>query len=184
MLAIRNYGYLWERKYFYRGAGSNAGHLRGYNKKHKDGVDFRYQIGIYVLYDKDMNVVYVGQVGSGNKYLFGRLKDHFDDHLWNRWVFFTWFGLRAVNENGSLSQNDKIEKVVRQPLGEALDEIEAVLIQVLEPRLNKQGPKWKDAEEYFQSTDHADNDVSLNELRDELEQQLRDIKKALKVKIE
>ena len=34
---------------------------------------------------------------------------------------------------------------------DALDEIEAVLLQLLEPRLNKQGPKWGDvSEEYFQ----------------------------------
>lgn len=29
---VKNYGFLWERKHFYRGAGSNKGELLGYAK--------------------------------------------------------------------------------------------------------------------------------------------------------
>lgn len=36
---------------------------------------------------------------------------------------------------------------------EFLDEIEAVLIQVVEPQLNKQGPRWKDTLQFQQCDD-------------------------------
>jgi len=32
MPIIKNYGFLWDRKHFYRGAGSDKGHLRGWAK--------------------------------------------------------------------------------------------------------------------------------------------------------
>ncbi|MEO0963192.1 MAG: GIY-YIG nuclease family protein, partial [Pseudomonadota bacterium] len=57
-------------------------------------VDFRQQRGIYVLYDGNFNIVYVGQAGAGNQDLFGRLKNHLTDHLASRWSLFSWFGVR------------------------------------------------------------------------------------------
>ena len=48
---IRNYGLLWQRKYVHLGAGSNKGTLLG-TKPGVGEVDFREQIGVYVLYDK------------------------------------------------------------------------------------------------------------------------------------
>ena len=39
-------------------------------------VDFREQVGVYVLYDDNFRVVYVGQAGAGNQTLLGRLKQH------------------------------------------------------------------------------------------------------------
>ena len=35
MAIIKNYGFLWERDSIYRGAGSNAGHLKGKSKPEK-----------------------------------------------------------------------------------------------------------------------------------------------------
>lgn len=101
---IKNYGFLWERKYIYRGSGGdgNAGHLRG-KVKNSQEADFRDQIGVYVLYDRNQHIVYVGQAGNGNASLFTRLKNHMDGDLWNRWEYFTWIGFRDVNVNGRLS---------------------------------------------------------------------------------
>ncbi len=31
--------------------------------------------------------------GGTDATLFNRLKHHTDDHLWNRWQYFSWFGL-------------------------------------------------------------------------------------------
>ena len=59
MLAIKNFGILWERKHIYWGYSGKAGHLKGYISNNVI-VDFRYQRGVYVLYDKDMIPVYVG----------------------------------------------------------------------------------------------------------------------------
>jgi hypothetical protein len=35
-------------------------------------------------------------------------------------------------------------------LSTALDQIEAILIALMEPLKNRQGPQWKGAQEYFQ----------------------------------
>ncbi|HXZ68693.1 MAG TPA: GIY-YIG nuclease family protein, partial [Alphaproteobacteria bacterium] len=87
MLAIETYGLRWSRDKIYWGAGSNKGHLKGRLKgKRSTIVDFRDQIGIYVLFDPNGRVVYIGQAGTGDKGLFGRLRDHRKDHLRDRWT--------------------------------------------------------------------------------------------------
>jgi hypothetical protein len=66
-------------------------------------ADFRDQIGVYVLYDWNQNIVYVGQAVNvnGNGTLFNRLKNHMDGRLWNRWQYFSWVGFRDVNKDGT-----------------------------------------------------------------------------------
>jgi hypothetical protein len=117
--------------------------------------DFASQAGIYLLYEgldpSTHRVVYVGQAGLGKsrKGLYKRLQDHTKDTLWNRWTRFTWFGVYAVGKQGALvhvSSDKKIKSSVR----EVLDHIEGCFLSVLEPHLNAQGPRWKDAQEYSQ----------------------------------
>jgi len=54
-----------------------------------------------------------------------------------------------------------------------LDEIEAVLIQLFEPRLNKQGPKWGDETveylQYVTSEWHDDEEDQKPSLSEELQ---------------
>lgn len=176
MLAIVNFGYLWERKYIFWGQGgqNNKGHLIGYRGSGKSlvYVDFRTQKGIYILYDKDMQPIYIGEAGSGNQNLFYRLKAHKENHLWNRWEYFSWFGLLRANASGkqpyALDGRQSDSSRVIGTISDALKEIEGVLIQVLEPKLNKKGPVWKTAKgktnEYFQDIDdrvwqHTTNDI-------------------------
>ena len=50
-------------------------------------------------------------------------------------------------------------------LEDSLNELEAILIQVLEPRLNRRGPNWIEAEEflqYFPSPEEDDDGVELD----------------------
>jgi len=181
VIAIRNYGFLWERSGVFFGKPGVSGTLLGSNDRVKK-ADFREQSGVYLLYDKNMRPVYVGQAGQGNARLFNRLKHHTDDHLWNRWEYVTWLGLCRVNATGSLSLADRPDRRLAGQVADALDEIEAVLIQVLEPLLNKQGPRWGDAEEFFQLDDEhlgAVNLESIYEKQLELESLLS---KALKRK--
>ena len=63
MLAIKNYGLLWERKYMHIGWGGKAGHLKGNTRN--SAVDFRNQRGVYILYNNLKNPIYVGQAGKG-----------------------------------------------------------------------------------------------------------------------
>jgi len=166
MPVIRNYGFLWERQYIFRGAGSNAGHLNGFAKgTNGQVVDFREQIGVYVLYDRNQSIVYVGQAGNGNATLFSRLKSHMDGALWNRWEYFSWVGFRSVNTDGSLSIVQAVDsRVSGFTYSDALNEIEGILIELIEPRLNKQGGRLKGATEYYQAAD----DEHCHDLRGEL----------------
>jgi len=111
-MLVRNFGHFWERKYINWGRGNVRGHLKGY-VTNKRQADFREQIGIYILYDKDLQPVYIGQAGSGNKRLYSRLNQHETDHLWNRWEHFSWFGFRRVNATGLLSGYDDVEKLFK-----------------------------------------------------------------------
>lgn len=154
---VKTYGIFWERDKVDFGAKGrgNGGRLVG----HCDGskattVDFAEQRGIYVLYEGPainlQRVVYVGQTGDGNKRLLSRLRDHTRDHLWNRWNRFSWLGFLDVNQAGdALIHKDK-SAIGPVPINTALDQLEAALIDLMEPLLNKQGAQWHGAVQYFQ----------------------------------
>jgi len=192
MLTIENYGRRWRRDKIAWGAGSNKGHLRGAWRRQKSTVvDFREQIGIYVLFNAVGAVVYVGQAGVGkNKRLFGRLKDHRSDHLRDRWTHFSWFGLGGFNEksNSDVKPLSKYHKpggaIRKKKRSDALHEIEAVLMSVVEPPLNKRGPNWKGSKEFLQYIDSS-MPQSSDEIVQELPRQLKEINsqiRAIKVK--
>ena len=180
MLAIENYGRRWRRDKVHWGAGSNKGHLKGYRQGAKlKPVDFRTQIGIYVLFGSGGDVVYVGQAGLGNARLFARLKAHTRDHLRDRWTHFSWFGLRGVNTgNNRLSEFHKPEtRISRRNRRDALHETEAVLMSVVEPPLNRRGPNWQGSREYKQHADDGPKDSS--ELVLEIATRLRKVESTL-----
>ena len=170
MPIIKNYGFLWERKFICRGSGGSAGHLKGRAPSLAD-ADFREQIGVYVLYDQFQNIVYIGQAGNGNASLFTRLKNHMDGPMWNRWQYFTWIGFKAVNLDGTLSAQQNVDSGVSGfKYSDALNEIEGILIEVIEPKLNKQSGRLKSAVEYNQYIDprvaEITNVVLMNELKE------------------
>lgn len=170
MPIIRNYGFLWEKKYICRGSGGdgNAGHLKGYTRN-KSIADLRDQIGVYVLYDRNQHIIYVGQAGNGNASLFTRLKNHMDGELWNRWEYFTWIGFRGVNADGSLSNQHNVDSGVSGfKYSDALNEIEGILIEVIEPKLNKQGGRLSGATEYFQHIDQRVEEITNHDIHAEL----------------
>jgi hypothetical protein len=158
LLAIANYGRFWRRDSIHWGGGnSNPGHLKGFLKSKKSTiVDFREQIGIYVLFDEQKRSVYVGQAGIAESRLFKRLVAHRSDHLRDRWVYFSWFGLRRKNvDSDKLTNHQQPDSKVsgNGTLKDALHEIEAVLISVVEPNLNKRNSNWKGSLEYLQYLD-------------------------------
>lgn len=153
-MTIKNYGLMWDRESVrWVGTKGNAATLLGQGPignsiKDQVEVDFREQIGVYILY-RNEGVVYVGQAGAGNNTLFSRLRNHLTDHLADRWDKFSWFGVRKVNKNGTLSITQG-ELNRRLKANEILDLLEGLLINVVEPPLNKQGAKWSGIEQYFQ----------------------------------
>jgi hypothetical protein len=98
---IKNYGIMWRRDSVFWGRGSNRGVLEG--RRSGKIIDFREQIGVYVLYDEGRRPIYIGQAGQGNARLFRRLRSHRRDSLAHRWHYFSWFGLLTVNKSGRLS---------------------------------------------------------------------------------
>jgi hypothetical protein len=184
MLVIRNYGHLWDRELVFWGWPRVEGHLKGIRKGTE--ADFREQIAVYVLYDSDRNPIYVGQAGYGpesKRRLFARLKAHNRDST-KIWRYFSWFGMKSVNANGSLSQYQKPRTGVRgKKIVDGLNEVEAVLIHVLNPRSNRRGGNWGDAKHFHEFQDERmfevdSDDVAIFELRT-LQRQLRKIQKKL-----
>jgi hypothetical protein len=120
---IKNYGIMWRRDHIFWGRGSNRGCLEG--RRSARIIDFREQIGVYVLYDESRRPIYVGQAGQGNARLFVRLRSHTRDHLAHRWHYVSWFGLLPVNRDGQLSGRDDPGKRVKGTLRSTLNESKA-----------------------------------------------------------
>lgn len=159
MSTIRNFGFMWERDKVDWGAPGrgSAATLKGRMLKNKHRVvDFSQQMGIYVLYDRFEQPVQIGQ----SKNILKQLRQHRRDHLRSRWTFFTWFGFYKVvaGRNELLIRESEHQATRNIALSQALSELEAILIQVLEPRLNRRGCNWGDTEEYLQvSLENADD---------------------------
>lgn len=186
---IANMGLFWEKdKVRWKGNRSvGKGSLSGkWVREKKDEVDFWEQTGIYALYDADYHLVYVGQAGFGDKSCIGsRLKHHCRDNLAGRWDRFSWFGLRKVTEKNTLGQKPKNKGGSLINIGNVL---EAILIEVAEPPLNRQGGKFgRKVERYLQEDKSSDKDIEANKKRHasimkELSKMSVKIKKLLKRK--
>ena len=68
MAIIRSYALFWSADEVYWGRGSQKGTQLGVPARARTSnpIDFRLQIGIYVLY-RVHTMIYVGQTGSGNQ---------------------------------------------------------------------------------------------------------------------
>jgi hypothetical protein len=155
---------MWRRDQVVWGRGGNRGALKG--RRSRREIDFRNQIGVYVLYDEGRNPIYVGQAGQGHARLFTRLRTHQRDSLANRWQYFSWFGLLSVNKNSELNVRDDPSKRVTGTIRSTLNEIEGVLIAATEPRFNKQGARFRGIARYHQIAYAAIENVSTKELYD------------------
>lgn len=167
---IKNYGLMWYRDKVFWGRARHTGLLQG-RRSHRI-IDFRDQIGVYVLYDEARHPIYVGQAGQGNARLFRRLRSHRRDSLAPRWHYFSWFGLLSVNKTGRLSGHDNKSKHVSGTIQSTLNEIEGVLIAATEPPFNKQGARFRGIHRYRQVLHPEADYVSLKELH-ELMRKLR-----------
>jgi hypothetical protein len=149
-MLIQTYCLFWRVEDVHWGKPKNPGRLLGYRHGAKSKVvDFRHQTGIYALY-ADYDLVYIGQTGakSGQK-LFHRLRQH-RRHMGGRWNRFSWFGTKWVKQNLGLSGGTQASSA---KLADTLNHLEAILIDVAEPKLNRQGGKWGKAVEYKQFRD-------------------------------
>lgn len=139
-MLVQNVGLFWEKDDVYWGGRNNPGCLLGKpcNQLRGNPIDFREQAGIYVLY-ADYQMIYVGQTGAKEQKLLFRLRQHLSDDLAGRWDRFSWFGIRRILKDGSLSQ---VNQSSHSNLDDVLNHMEAILIHAAEPPLNRQGGKF------------------------------------------
>jgi hypothetical protein len=139
--ALRAFGMFWQRDaVFWAG----TPRLLGRQGAGATDVNFAGQIGVYLLHDRE-RVVYVGRASDT---LFARLKFHTTDRLGGRWDRFSWFGLRSVDDTGDLS-----DRGVPWSQDVVTETMEALLIESLEPPLNRRRGDNLSAAEYIQVPD-------------------------------
>lgn len=120
--------------------------ILGQQQPGADNIDFSDQIGVYVLYDRD-RVIYVGR--TTDRGIGQRLFEHTKGRMNGRWDRFSWFGLKGVDDKGSLvpvSLEANNEAVV-------IETLEAILIETLEPPQNRKRGDQFAATEYLQVQD-------------------------------
>lgn len=110
----------------------------------KQTIDFSLQQGIYLLHDGS-KTIYVGQTMGG---LGQRLFQHTQGRMAFRWDRFSWFGICPINDDGTLAPLPKTYSSKGM-----LATLEALLIEAMEPGLNRQRGKDFEAAEYAQFVD-------------------------------
>jgi hypothetical protein len=136
--ALEAFGMFWRRDQV---LWSGKPRLLGRQGEGAQNVNFSDQIGVYLLHDRD-RVIYVGRAADT---LFARLKAHTTDRLGGRWDRFSWFGLRAVTEDGELGNPS-----VAWTHNVVIETLEALLIEALEPPLNRKRGDNFSGVEYLQ----------------------------------
>lgn len=136
--ALEAFGMFWRRDQV---LWTGKPRLLGRQGEGAQNVNFSDQVGVYLLHDRD-RVIYVGRAADT---LFSRLKAHTTDRLGGRWDRFSWFGLRAVTEDGELGT-----PTVAWNYGVVIETLEALLIETLEPPLNRKRGDNFSGVEYLQ----------------------------------
>lgn len=138
---IQAFGIYWNRELVHW---KTTPDLLGIQQLNADPVNFKDQIGVYLLHD-GRETIYVGQAIA--QPLGQRLKEHTIDRLSGRWDRFSWFGFYRVIDIGKLEVIEKLEQLNMQDIGDLL---EAILIESIEPRQNRKQGNLFAGHEYLQ----------------------------------
>lgn len=139
---IQAFGMYWDRDQV---DWTNDSKLWGRQSNASVKVDMAKQIGVYVLYDGH-TPVYVGR--SVDRAIGLRLYEHTKDRLRARWNRFSWFGLLPVSEQGTLGA-----ATIPKESDAWIHTMEALLIEVIEPPLNRRRGDDIDWAEFIQEED-------------------------------
>lgn len=154
--ALRAFGMYWKRDaVIWRGRPK----LLGRQAIAASSVNFANQIGVYLLHDRD-RVIYVGRATDA---LVTRLLMHTVDRLGGRWDRFSWFGLRNVGPDGEL-----IDAAVPWDQTVVIETLEALLIESLEPPLNRRRGDNFSGVEYLQIVDPEIERIQQKRVIDQL----------------
>ncbi|HYM19498.1 MAG TPA: hypothetical protein VEW28_00675 [Candidatus Kapabacteria bacterium] len=125
-------------------------------------------------------IIYAGLAGKGAEEtgnLYKRLTNHFRDDTENRIHYFSWFGIRQVNdttyntylEKGEKKELHRLEGILKSgkytfKKSMLLKHMEALLLEILQPETNKRGPDWTGSERYYQFIPDYTREPSLSEV--------------------
>jgi hypothetical protein len=129
---IRAYGEFWSPDLVDWGRRGPGGRAELWGRAGNLDVNVWEQLGVYVLHH-EWQAVYVGRIDSVKRTLGQRLREHRSGRLAGRWDRFSWYGMRAINKDGTLRklalrQTASLESVIRTT--------EAVLLRVGVPPQN------------------------------------------------
>ena len=157
--ALRAFGMFWQRE-LVLWSGTK---LLGRQSAGASEVNFAGQVGVYLLHDRE-RVIYVGRATDT---LFARLKAHTVDRLGGRWDRFSWFGLRSVSTKGELADSE-----VPWNHDVVVETMEALLIESLEPPLNRRRGDNFSGIEYIQAIDPQIEAAKENAILDKLRRRI------------
>jgi hypothetical protein len=149
---IRTYGEYWSPEL----VDWSKSKLLAKQTKNKKAVDFNVydERGVYVLF-KDYVPVYVGK--AFRQSIGRRLQLHRESRRkGSRWDSFSWFGLKGFKANGELRSLNKVPSLRPDVLIETL---EALLIVVIDPKLNSRREALKGAMPLYQSHTYRPKDI-------------------------
>lgn len=138
---LEAFGFYWRRD---RVRWQTNPNLYGRQAPRANRVDLADQQGVYLLHDA-RGTIYVGQTASQG--LGRRIARHHFGRLASRWQWFSWFGLRPVDNRGNLG-----DPAGTTTVAQLIDLMEALLIETIEPRQNKQAGQGM-GDEYLQADD-------------------------------
>lgn len=142
---IGAFGIAWNRE---KVIWNTSPDLFGVQSDGADPVNFKEQIGVYLLYD-GREVIYAGQ--AIRQTLGERISQHTKDRLSGRWDRFSWFGLYSVSDDGTLQKDHETHRTISiATIGNTL---EALLIEGIEPRQNRKQGDVFNTKEYNQLED-------------------------------
>lgn len=170
-MKVTSYGLFWRESEIdwnpgqgYRNSFRLLGRI-GANRGTIKIADFRFQQGIYILYD-EYGPSYVGLTRSQG--LGKRLKDHLEDHMKGKWDRFSWFGFNTIgvsnDETGILNLIQPSENLT-DDTNTTIGDLEALLIRAIGPKRNTAYPNFLGAEEWTQ-IEYEKQDTYLARLRD------------------
>lgn len=157
--ALKAFGMFWKRNEV---LWTGKPKLIGRQQVGASDVNFAEQVGVYLLHDRE-RVIYVGRAADT---MHARLRAHTTDRLGGRWDRFSWFGLRSVGAEGAL-----LEPSVAWTHGVVIETLEALLIESLEPPLNRKRGDNFSGVEYLQISDPEIETLRKKQLINELAKQ-------------
>jgi hypothetical protein len=126
----------------------------GQNKPTRRVCDFRYQQGIYILYD-DYGPTYVGLSGrrKNGDALGQRLKEHTEDNHKDNWSRFSWFGFEKISvpDKNGVSTLDHVSPISDETtVSSTIRDTEALIMNIIMPKNNKAITRFSDGQHWDQ----------------------------------